>query len=325
MFHKIIIRPTLSLVSLILIKFNQLLSILLVSLPFNLPDSGYSHAKMPNGQIWFDGVSKKLLEAHSEKKTLVVGNDQSLLTKTPLVSLSSNAKKRKLERSEHFRKKRQGDNSKPIEMNGKKQTDTKTIQPSTKITDELALDCEMVECYHHKSVLARVSIVNLFGHPILDRYVAPPSKVTDYRTKYSGIRRKDLQHAPDFDSVRNEVCEIIKGRIIVGHAVHHDFSVLKISHPPEKIRDTQIYYKNLFQGGTPSLKKLSESLLGVQIQKGEHDSVQDAQATMKLYVKERVKWEKSLSKSDKVHKTKKSNLKTKPKKKKLKTFYVDTS
>ena len=43
------------------------------------------------------------------------------------------------------------------------------------------------------SVLARVSIVNKFGHTLLDKYVKPREKVTDYRTHVSGIRPSDLK------------------------------------------------------------------------------------------------------------------------------------
>ena len=43
------------------------------------------------------------------------------------------------------------------------------------------------------SVLARVSIVNHFGHCIYDKYVKPREKVTDYRTAVSGIRPEDIE------------------------------------------------------------------------------------------------------------------------------------
>lgn len=44
------------------------------------------------------------------------------------------------------------------------------------------------------SVLARVSIVNHFGHCIYDKFVKPREKVTDYRTAVSGIRPKDVEN-----------------------------------------------------------------------------------------------------------------------------------
>lgn len=300
--------------------------------------------------VWFDGVDKKLI-ANNEKRivaTEVEKNRQicskgSLFTKTPLQPLSAfteefSTKSKKKEISEQ-----QEINSPPNGTTCKTSTPKNMIKPHKGLTDELAIDCEMVGS-HNKSILARVSIVNLFGHLILDSYVAPTSKVTDYRTRWSGIRPEDIDHAPDFKSIQREVAKIIDGRIVVGHAVHNDFAVLKISHPPELIRDTCHYYKNRFQGTNPSLKKLSESYLGITIQNGEHDSVQDAQATMRLYVMERDNWiEKFLTegqhpslikelksnnvyrRTEKQEKKKKKKVKTKPKSKKIKTIYVMTT
>jgi len=51
--------------------------------------------------------------------------------------------------------------------------------------------------------------------------------------------------------------------------------VLFLTHPRKSIRDTSKFkpFRQLFRGGTPSLKKLSQRLLGVQVQQGEHNSV----------------------------------------------------
>ena len=42
----------------------------------------------------------------------------------------------------------------------------------------------------------------------------------------------------------------------------------------------------------PSLKNLSARMLGVSVQQGEHSSVQDAQAAMRLYTMFKKDWEK---------------------------------
>ena len=34
---------------------------------------------------------------------------------------------------------------------------------------------------------------------------------------------------PDFKSVQTEVSELIKGRILIGHAIHHDLKVIGAS------------------------------------------------------------------------------------------------
>ena len=72
--------------------------------------------------------------------------------------------------------------------------------------------------------------------------------------------------------------------------------VLFLDHPKKQIRDTSSYapFRALSGGGTPSLKKLAAAVLGVAVQGGEHDSVQDAQAAMRLYTLHRARWEAAL-------------------------------
>lgn len=45
-----------------------------------------------------------------------------------------------------------------------------------------------------ESTLARVSIVNYHGAVMLDLFVRPREKVTDYRTWVSGVREEDLRN-----------------------------------------------------------------------------------------------------------------------------------
>jgi RNA exonuclease 4 len=165
------------------------------------------------------------------------------------------------------------------------------------LTKILAMDCEMVGTGSDgmNSVLARVSIVNFFGHCLYDKYVKPIEEVTDYRTAVSGIRPSDLVNASDFKIVQKEVHDLLKDRILVGHALKNDLKVLFLSHPKHKIRDTSKYFKYLFGGRPPSLKRLSEAVLGVKVQSGEHDSVEDAQAAMRLFTMFRRKWESDIN------------------------------
>lgn len=93
--------------------------------------------------------------------------------------------------------------------------------------DSLAIDCEMVGLGHmgSESALARVSIVNYHGHIVLDTFVQPRERVTDWRTWVSGVRESDLVGAPMFDEVQKKVAELVDGRIIVGHAIQNDLKV----------------------------------------------------------------------------------------------------
>ncbi|KAH0615375.1 hypothetical protein JD844_004557, partial [Phrynosoma platyrhinos] len=205
------------------------------------------------------------------------------------------------------------------------------------LTKAVAMDCEMVGVgpAGEESIAARVSIVNLFGKCIYDKYVKPTEKVTDYRTAVSGIRPEHLKAGEDFKVVQKEVASILRGRILVGHALHNDlkvqsqvldkpiiFQILFLDHPKKKTRDTQRYkpfkqkvkagaqQKGLLsngfflcmQSGRPSLKLLCEKLLNVRVQTSEHSSIQDAQAAMRLYTMVKKDWEASLKEKYKAKK-----------------------
>ncbi|NXK36449.1 REXO4 exonuclease, partial [Piprites chloris] len=163
------------------------------------------------------------------------------------------------------------------------------------LTRAVAMDCEMVGVgpKGEDSIVARVSIVNQFGKCIYDKYVKPTEKVTDYRTAVSGIRPQNINAGEDFKTVQKEVADILKGRILVGHALKNDLKVLFLDHPQKKIRDTQKYkpFKQRVKSSRPSLKLLCETLLNVKVQTSEHCSIQDAQAAMRLYTLEKKKWE----------------------------------
>ena len=91
--------------------------------------------------------------------------------------------------------------------------------------------------------------------------------MTDFRTHVSGIRPQDIKDAPDFKTVQTKVADIIKDRVLVGHAIHHDLKVLYLDHPRKLIRDTSKYkpFRARFGGKTPGLKKLSEMFIGNKI------------------------------------------------------------
>ncbi|XP_077594617.1 RNA exonuclease 4 [Stigmatopora nigra] len=163
------------------------------------------------------------------------------------------------------------------------------------LTKAVAMDCEMVGVGPdgEESMLARVSLVNRFGKCIYDKYAKPTEEVTDYRTAVSGIRPKDIENGEDVATVRKEVAAILHGRIVVGHALHNDFKILLLDHPKKKIRDTQKYvpFRKALKTKRPSLKVLCKQVLNVTVQQGEHSSVQDAQATMRLYTMVKKQWE----------------------------------
>lgn len=56
----------------------------------------------------------------------------------------------------------------------------------------------------------RCSVVDYDGHIICDVYAKPNEPVTDYRTRWSGIRHRDLVHAVPFENARNIVRAALK-------------------------------------------------------------------------------------------------------------------
>ncbi|XP_026759479.2 uncharacterized protein LOC113518710 [Galleria mellonella] len=186
-----------------------------------------------------------------------------------------------------------------INNNVTKSSDLDLKNKKNNLTKFIAMDCEMVGVGSdgNDHMLARVSLVNKFGDCIYDKYVKAREEVTDYRTNVSGIRREDLLNGEDFTVVQKEVAELIRGRVLVGHSLKSDLSVLFLSHPKRNIRDTSRYkpFRKITKGSTPSLKRLAKEILGIEIQHGEHSSVEDARAAMQLYCTVAKKWESVMS------------------------------
>lgn len=153
----------------------------------------------------------------------------------------------------------------------------------------IAIDCEMVGVGEggYESVLARLSVVDFHGRQIYDSYVRPQEPVTDWRTPISGMQPKHMRVARSFADVQQQAHQLLEGRVVVGHDVKHDLEVLKLSHPVRDIRDTAKYpaFKKLGNSRKPALRLLAQELLHIEIQKGQHSSVQDARVAMLLFRK----------------------------------------
>ncbi|XP_067292417.1 apoptosis-enhancing nuclease [Pseudorasbora parva] len=167
----------------------------------------------------------------------------------------------------------------------------------------VAMDCEMVgtgpggRC----SEVARCSIVNYYGSVIYDKYILPRHPVTDYRTIWSGIKKHHFEQAVPFEDAQNEIVNILKDKIIVGHALFNDFRVLGVSTLAQMIRDTSCcsLLRKLYDAEEKhkvSLKKMAQKLLNRTIQLGRvgHCSVEDSRAAMDLYKLVEDQWEKKI-------------------------------
>lgn len=168
---------------------------------------------------------------------------------------------------------------------------------STEAGRYIAIDCEMVGVGppdHELSALARVSLVNYNGHCVLDTFVKPKERVTDWRTWVSGVSAKDMAKAITLEEAQKKVHEIINGKILIGHAIHNDLDALFLSHPKRDIRDTARHqpFRKIAKQKNPGLKRLAKEILGLDIQGAAHSSVEDARVTMMLYKKDKKEFEK---------------------------------
>lgn len=174
----------------------------------------------------------------------------------------------------------------------------------------VAIDCEMVGTGPRGRVseLARCSVVSYNGDVLYDKYVRPEMPIVDYRTRWSGITRQHMHKAIPFHVAQKEILKLLKGKVVVGHALHNDFQALKYVHPRSQTRDTT-YVPNLLSQPSfhirarVSLKDLALQLLNKKIQVGQqgHSSVEDAATAMELYRLVEVQWEQQEASSPWAH------------------------
>ena len=180
------------------------------------------------------------------------------------------------------------------------------IEPGTLI----AIDCEFValtnDVYEVKPdgtkivtaprqlALARVSCLAEDGRVILDDYVASgPEPVADYLTRFSGLVPGDLDPAVSTRHLLPPRVVYLKllyliemGCVFIGHGLENDFKVMNVVIPPAQVRDTVQLWRMKGQRML-SLRFLSSVVLSEDIQDRIHDSIQDARAALRLFLKYR--------------------------------------
>ncbi|GJE99633.1 ribonuclease H-like protein [Phanerochaete sordida] len=151
-------------------------------------------------------------------------------------------------------------------------------------------------------MVARVSIVDYKGNVIYDHFVQPTNAVADHRTNTTGITAANLrpEHgALPFATVQQQVAAVIRGKVIVGHSLWMDLSVLGIPHPAVNTRDVGLYqpFRNSLQiTQLAGLATLTWRLMRRRIQdNGLLCPLENARAALDLYRSHASEWEKAVS------------------------------
>ncbi|KAL3234402.1 PAN2-PAN3 deadenylation complex catalytic subunit PAN2 [Nakaseomyces bracarensis] len=158
------------------------------------------------------------------------------------------------------------------------------------------IDCRGIKTIveSKKGALARISVIRgegeKFGVPFIDDYIIIEKEIEDYLTKFSGILPGDLNPAksdknlvPRYVAYRKIWLLMQLGCVFIGHGLQNDFRHINIQVPKEQIRDTAIYF---LQGKRYlSLRYLAYVLLDINVQEGNHDSIEDAYTALVLYRK----------------------------------------
>ena len=182
---------------------------------------------------------------------------------------------------------------------------TERLSPAMRV----AIDCEFVcvqpELLSHtgsvlrpaRLTLARVSVIRgtagapLLGVPFMDDYINTSEPVVDYLTQYSGLSPGDLDAAtsPHYLTTLKQSYIRLRhlvdaGVCFIGHGLVNDFAMLNLWVRGEQVVDTVELWRVEGQRRL-SLRFLAKHVLGVDIQREVHDSIEDARTALHLVAK----------------------------------------
>ena len=163
---------------------------------------------------------------------------------------------------------------------------------------EIKADGDRVTTRPKRSSLARVSVLRgeagpEQGLPFINDYVTTNEPIIDYVTEFSGLREGDL----DVKSSRHALVPLKiaykklwlllnLGCVFIGHGLPGDFRTINIHVPSHQVIDTIKLFHMKGQKRKFSLKFLTWFFLKEEgFQKGEHDSIKDAEMALRLWKK----------------------------------------
>ncbi|PKA56731.1 Small RNA degrading nuclease 1 [Apostasia shenzhenica] len=179
------------------------------------------------------------------------------------------------------------------------------IDPRSQSARIVAMGCKMVGGGSDGSldICARVCLIDEEENVIFHTYIRPQIPVTNYRYESTGMRPESLRDAMPLKQAQRKIEEYLcngeaiwkirsrgnaRARVLVGHGLDHDLESLGIEYPQFLIRDTANYPPLMKTSKlSNSLKYLTQTFLGYDIQTGIQDPYEDCVAAMRLYMRMR--------------------------------------
>jgi len=134
-------------------------------------------------------------------------------------------------------------------------------------------------------------IINDFYYEMINPEIAIPPMVS----RIHGLKNKDLIDKPTFSEIKNDLFNLLNGKILVGHNVTVDYKLLKLKMPnyePSLVVDTKKiskhYWRNERKHSLDSLIErfeIQDALVNLPIKRGRHSAYYDAYATSIIFIK----------------------------------------
>ncbi|XP_049541352.1 uncharacterized protein LOC125954791 [Anopheles darlingi] len=164
-------------------------------------------------------------------------------------------------------------------------TTSDMYKPVTPWSPMFGIDCEMCGTADGSSVLTRISVVNEEGTPVYDKLVKPFKRITDYRTRFSGITEEMLRSVTTrLADVQRDIRALLPpDAILIGQSLNSDLDAMQMMHP--YVIDTSIVFNVTGNPATKTkLQVLSKKFLERNIQCGTdgHNPIEDCSACLAL-------------------------------------------